>query len=594
MVRIWHAEPSRRYRFGNVVVETQGRRVFVDGRERKVPRRVFDLLLLLCRAPRRVIPRDVLYEALWSGGQIVSDEALTQAVFRVRALLGTEGRHVVTLRGVGIRFDADVTVQTDAPSADQEPDVTAEEPVAVRADAAAVEPAVRRPRRFGVATILPAVAALALLIWAAWLRWPSAPGQPIDPGYGITSERIHADNTDTSTQLAIAVRYDDTGDRPRARAVLETLHEADRRTPWPALLTGLWDIGAGDPQLAEGWLARARERIRPLDDPYLNAMLRYVEAEHRGAPRDIIRYAGAVLDLEPGAWRLRLARAHLYHYLGQREPALREIRKIEVHALGIRRLESAVADRASFGDVEGAEAQLLALPRNTDAAAWEFLAGRIAWSRGDHQAAREAWERAFAEARNNGRDDIRHRAQVSAGFAAMLAGDTTSAMALFEAARVNAEQSMRITDRIDLTLLLAQLHALQGEDPSARVEFDLAVGLFANDGGNDPMRTQTVLVGARLFPDRATGLEPIANPAAQALLDARRALHRGDAAAARVALLLAEQHGALGTVLADEARLLAAQLARPVAAERPFDPPYAPLSAAVPRLLLARTTIATH
>ncbi|HUD41807.1 MAG TPA: hypothetical protein VMR06_07380, partial [Dokdonella sp.] len=70
MDRIWNAEPSQRYRFGNVVVETRGRRVFVDGHERRVPRRVFDLLLLLCRAPRRVIPRDALYEALWSGGQI--------------------------------------------------------------------------------------------------------------------------------------------------------------------------------------------------------------------------------------------------------------------------------------------------------------------------------------------------------------------------------------------------------------------------------------------------------------------------------------------------------------------------------------------
>ncbi|MCR6700310.1 MAG: winged helix-turn-helix domain-containing protein [Dokdonella sp.] len=594
MDRIWNAEPDQRYRFGNVVVETRGRRVFVDGRERKVPRRVFDLLLLLCRAPRRVIPRDALYEALWSGGQVVSDEALTQAVFRVRALLGTEGRHLVTLRGVGIRFDADVTVENDEPPVGRDSDVTAKDQAAETDRAPTFEPAAGRPRRFGTAPILLAVAVLALLTWSAWLRWPAAPGQPIDPGYGITLERIHADRTDTPTQLAIAVRYDDAGDRPRARAVLETLHEADRRTPWPALLTGLWDIGTGDPQQAQGWLVEARERIQSLDDPYLNALLRYAEAEHRGAPRDIIRYAGAVLDLEPGAWRLRLARAHLYHYLGQREPALREIRKIQVHALGIRRLESAVADRASFGDVEGAQAQLVALPRNTDRAAWEYLAGRIAWSRGDRQAARQAWERAFAEARSNGRDDIRHRAQVSAGFAAMLGGDISSAMALFEAARVNAEQSMRITDRIDLTLLLAQLHALLGDERLARDEFDLAVGLFADDGGNDRMRTQTVLVGARLFPERQTGLEPIAAPAAQALLDARRALHREDMATARAAWLLAEQHGALGTELADEARLLAAQLALPVAPERPFDPPYAPLSAAVPRLLLARMTGATH
>ncbi len=585
-----------RYVFGSAVVEVGARRLLIGGRERNLPRRVFDLLLILCRSPRQVIARETLYQALWPGGQIVSDEALTQTVFRLRSALGDEAERVVTLRGVGLRFDADVDVDvgspaTTAPAAPVLPPV----PALPAAGATAVSPpaavsgrnpVVVHPPRLRVVTLLLIVVAVATMGWQAWRHWSADPAAIIDPGYGLTVERTTAARRDTPGLLANAVRYDDSGDRPRARALLETVHEADHRTPWPALLTALWDIGAGDAMRAEDRLQEARRRIEPLDDPYIKAMLRYVEAELRVNPRDIIRYAGAVLDLEPGAWRLRLARAHLHNALGQRDAALREIQQIEVHQLGIRRLESALADRASFGDVDGAEARLRSLPRGTDAAAWEYLSGRIAWSRGDGHGARAAWERAVQEGRRNGRDDIVHRAQMNAGFAASLTGDFGNAIALLEAARIGSGQARRITDRLDLMLMLTQLHDLVGDPAAARLNFDALLAEFAEGGGPDMMRTQVVLVGARLFPALDTGLAPLPDPAAQALLDARHALALGDADTARSAYRLAEQLGALTGVLADEARLLAAQLDLPIAPERRFDPPYPPLSAALPRLLM--------
>lgn len=584
-------EPALRYRFGRVVLETHGRRLLVDGRERPMSRRAFDLLLILVRAPRRVHAREALIDALWPGGQIVSDEALTQAVFRVRAVLGADGEHIATVRGVGIRLDADVSVEssmdavempTPAPAAIAEPRSDRDAADERASEVAPPAPPPKRRRRLTRPVI--ALAALILIVVAIGLLRRHQP-VAVDAGYGIDASDVHAAQADGARLLGEAIAHDNGGDRARAHALLETLHDSDATTPWPAMLIGLWSVGAGNMASADEWLARAHERAAPLRDPYVNAMLRYIDAERGGGAQDIIRYAGAVLDLRPGAWRMHLARAHLKHYQGLREAALAEIRQIDVRELGNRKLEGALADRASFGDVAGAQAVLDGLARTTDAAAWEYLAGRIAWSRGDRVAAREAWERASTEAKRNGRSDIGNRAEANAGLAAMLTNDRAAAIAHFERARVGMTEAGWITDEIDLSLLLAQMHALDGRTDAALAEFERAIAI-ARRGGDLVLQVQIALIGARLFPSADLPLGDASEPAALALLSARRAQARKDTAAAREDLQTAVRRGALDSLLADEARLLAAELGLPVVPEKPLDPPYPPLSAAAARLFM--------
>lgn len=598
--------PALRYRFDDVVIEPHGRRVFVGGRERNASLRAFNLLQILCEQPGRVLTRDELSDRLWPGGQIVSDEALTQAIFRARAVLGPQGERIVTVRGMGIRFDAAVERETDgsAPSvpapaqaqgpafADAEgiPAVAAPVPVS---DVASPHPAADRRHANALVAVarfrapLRIVLVLVPLVLLAWWFWPQRGPEPIDAGYGITDADVHALHADSARLLGEAIAHDNGGDRARARALLEALDDSDARTPWPALLLGLWaGGGSGDVHTAEGWLARARERAAPLRDRYVSAMLRYVEAENDGTPQDVIRYAGAVLDLRPDAWRMRLARAHLKNFQGMREAALAEIRDIRIDGLGNRKLEMTLADRASLGDVEGAQAVLDGLPRTTDAAAWEYLAGRIAWSRGDAAAARAAWERAAVAAQKNGRYDIGNLAQAYAGFVAMLAGDHASAVAHFERARVGAGETGEFATNVDLSLLLAQMYALDGKAGIARVEFERAAAL-ATDSGGELMAMQTALVGARLFPAHELTLVTDRRAAAQALLAARRARAVGDDETARCDLATAQQRGILDLGYADEARLLAAELGMPVAAEKRLDPLHPPLSAVAARLFLA-------
>lgn len=586
---------SYRYCFADVVIEPEGRRVFVGARERAASRRAFDLLLTLCETPGRVLSRDELSARLWPGGQVVSDEALTQAIFRARAVLGAHGERIVTVRGVGIRFDAEVQREAAATSAASSPrdgSADADMPVSVlHVSHTGASPARATDARDAARMPAPAPAAasvatrryaivlgvLTAILLALVLReWPLGDAAWIDEGYGIREADVHAGHADSARLLGDALGHDNGGDRARARALLEALDDSDARTPWPPLLIGLWAVGAGDAADARRWLARARERAEPLHDTYVNAVLRYAEAERDGAAADIIRYAGAVLDLRPQAWRMHLARAHLKHYQGLREAALAEVRQIDVRALGNRKLEAALADRASFGDVEGAQVVLDRLPRTTDAAAWEYLAGRIAWSRGDRRAARAAWQRAADEAQKNGRSDIGNRARANAGLAAMLDGDAANAIAEFERARVGMVEAGWVTDEVDLSLLLAQLQAAQGNAAMARKEFERALAAGRRNG-DGTMASLVTLIGLRLFPDIApTTIE--ATPAVQSLAAARVALRRGDRAGARDELETARRRGVLDLPFADEARLLAAELGDPERPELRLDPPYPPLA----------------
>ncbi len=69
----------------------------------------FGLLLFLARHRDRVVRREELFETLWPG-IVISDHALSRAVFKVRKALGEEGQpdgSIQTLRGAGLRFVAE-------------------------------------------------------------------------------------------------------------------------------------------------------------------------------------------------------------------------------------------------------------------------------------------------------------------------------------------------------------------------------------------------------------------------------------------------------------------------------------------------------
>jgi two-component system response regulator RegX3 len=93
---------------GAVCMDLVRREVTTSGRRVHLTRREFDLLALLLSPPNRMRTREELVDHLWSGRDLDNSRALDAHVRRLRVKLedGLAGRrHLVTVRGVGFRFD---------------------------------------------------------------------------------------------------------------------------------------------------------------------------------------------------------------------------------------------------------------------------------------------------------------------------------------------------------------------------------------------------------------------------------------------------------------------------------------------------------
>ncbi|MFI5361645.1 MAG: response regulator transcription factor [Elusimicrobiota bacterium] len=87
-----------------IVVSPESRLCRVDGREVRLTRLEFDLLLQFLRNPQRVLTRGALIETLWSGDSSRGQRAVDRHIHALRAKLGDCGDLLETLVGVGYRL----------------------------------------------------------------------------------------------------------------------------------------------------------------------------------------------------------------------------------------------------------------------------------------------------------------------------------------------------------------------------------------------------------------------------------------------------------------------------------------------------------
>jgi two-component system, OmpR family, response regulator RegX3 len=95
---------------GPVRMDLGRRDVTADGVRVHLSRREFDLLALLLSPPNQVRTRDELIDRLWSGRDLADTRTLDTHVRRLRVKLEEDPaspRFLVTVRGVGFRFDVD-------------------------------------------------------------------------------------------------------------------------------------------------------------------------------------------------------------------------------------------------------------------------------------------------------------------------------------------------------------------------------------------------------------------------------------------------------------------------------------------------------
>lgn len=91
---------------GNISIDRERYLIVQDGNEFSLPRKEFELLLLLVSRPQKVFTRDEIYAAIWGEKIIVGDRTIDVHIRKLREKIGD--RFIHTVKGVGYKFiDAD-------------------------------------------------------------------------------------------------------------------------------------------------------------------------------------------------------------------------------------------------------------------------------------------------------------------------------------------------------------------------------------------------------------------------------------------------------------------------------------------------------
>jgi two-component system alkaline phosphatase synthesis response regulator PhoP len=93
--------------FGDVRIQTLGRRVFRAGREVRLTRKEFDLLVYLTEHRGEVITRDRLLDEVWGYDRFPTTRTVDTHILRLRQKFEEDPerpRHIVTAHGQGYRF----------------------------------------------------------------------------------------------------------------------------------------------------------------------------------------------------------------------------------------------------------------------------------------------------------------------------------------------------------------------------------------------------------------------------------------------------------------------------------------------------------
>lgn len=78
--------------------------VIKDGKEIALPKKEFELLLVLTSKPNKVFSREEIFSRVWGNNVIVGDRTIDVHVRKIREKIGI--KNIKTVKGVGYKFDA--------------------------------------------------------------------------------------------------------------------------------------------------------------------------------------------------------------------------------------------------------------------------------------------------------------------------------------------------------------------------------------------------------------------------------------------------------------------------------------------------------
>ncbi len=90
--------------FDDVQINKEEYKVSKGGIKIKLPRKEFELLLLLCSKPGKVFTREEIYKSIWGPDLIVGMRTIDVHIRKLREKLGDNYIH--TIKGIGYKFEA--------------------------------------------------------------------------------------------------------------------------------------------------------------------------------------------------------------------------------------------------------------------------------------------------------------------------------------------------------------------------------------------------------------------------------------------------------------------------------------------------------
>jgi DNA-binding response OmpR family regulator len=99
---------ERALTFDDLVIDPQTHLVIIDGVEKTLTAKEFELLWWLARHPRQVFSRDLLLERVWGTAEYIDPGTVTVHMRRLREKIEVDPsspRHLQTIWGVGYKFE---------------------------------------------------------------------------------------------------------------------------------------------------------------------------------------------------------------------------------------------------------------------------------------------------------------------------------------------------------------------------------------------------------------------------------------------------------------------------------------------------------
>ena len=96
-------DSSNKLDLGMMVIDKERYVVFLEGVEISLPKKEFELLLLLASKPNKVFSRDEIFSKVWGDNVIVGDRTIDVHVRKIREKLGIN--NIKTIKGVGYKYE---------------------------------------------------------------------------------------------------------------------------------------------------------------------------------------------------------------------------------------------------------------------------------------------------------------------------------------------------------------------------------------------------------------------------------------------------------------------------------------------------------